>query len=104
MLDMHINPDEDTLRDRMIEEAKQDFAQDQECLDGAVKHDDLMANELEFDVQELAEAMLVPGTMPLMDLCDARNKFIAAYDKAVNDKIIEVVDDLIFDMEVNDND
>jgi hypothetical protein len=87
-------------RDTMIDDALAMFAESGEV--GRVNHNDIITLDMSDQLTRLADAILADNKSSLLELCKARDSFINAYNDIVKDKIIEMVDDIIFDINYGD--
>jgi hypothetical protein len=91
---------DDSDRDTMINDALDKFAESGEV--GRVNHNDIITLDMQDQLMRLADAILADNKSSLFELCKARDSFINAYNDIVKDKIIEMVDDIIFDANYGD--
>ena len=87
-------------RDTMINDALDKFAESGEV--GRVNHNDIITLDMQDQLMRLADAILADNKSSLFELCKARDSFINAYNDIVKDKIVEMVDDIIFDINYGD--
>jgi hypothetical protein len=90
---------DDPDRDTMINDALDKFAESGEV--GCVNHSDIIL-DMPDQLMRLADAILADNKSSLFELCKARDSFINAYNDIVKDKIVEMVDDIIFDINYGD--
>ena len=82
-------------RDEMILAAHEEFNATGECLDGEVKRDDIMMLDMNEAAQYIAER-IIESKLTHKDITDIR----AEFDQVLENKIIEAVDDCIFEAEI----
>ena len=82
-------------RDEMILAAYEEFNATGECVDGAVKRDGIMFLDMSESAQYIAER-IIDSKLTHQDITDIR----AEFDQVVESKIIEAVDDCIFEAEI----
>ena len=75
-------------RDEMIEAAHEEFNKTGECVEGAVKRDDIMLLDMNESSQYIAER-IIDSKLTHKDITDIR----AEFDRILESKIIEAVDD-----------
>ena len=78
----------------MILAAHEEFNATSECLDGAVKRDDIMLLDMNESAQYVAE-QIIASKLAHKDIMDIR----AEFDRVLENKIIEAVDDCIYEAE-----
>ena len=82
-------------RDEMILAAHEEFNATGECVEGAVKRDDIMLLDMNESAQYIAER-IIESKLTHKDITDIR----AEFDQLVESKIIEAVDDCIYEARI----
>jgi len=82
-------------RDEMILAAYEEFNKTGECVEGAVKRDDIMLLDMNESAQYIAER-IIDSKLTHKDITDIRTEF----DRVLKRKITEAVDDCIYESEL----